>query len=262
MRKIISLLAIISLSLGVTPAFAIDNSWITSPTLNAISVTRGGVTGGGSSYAFSTQATEALVHFTGSSDQAGKFAQVNFFEFTGGVDVELQSGTAGVSSSACDHQTLGGNSHTCFFKLDAAAKATFRISFSNATADSHFKLKVLAGPNITESSDALINFVTPTNKIVAVFKDVRGISGGPGVVQFKVTSHGRASAGVKVRFSFKGVGQNLSAVNSVSDGHGLVTVYLTNLKFFRGSAIVKATVVGGTASATSQIWWYRVKYLS
>lgn len=262
MRKIISLLALISISFAVIPAYAVDNSWITSPTLNAISMTGGGVVGSGSSYAFSTQATEAFVHFSGSSSQAGKFAQVNFFDFTGGVDVELQSGTAGVSSTACDHQTLGGNSHTCFFKLDDAAKATFRMTFINATADSHFKLKVLAGPNITESMDALINFVTPTNKIVAVYKDVRGISGGPGVVQFKVTNHGRASAGVKVRFSFKGVGENLSAVNSISDRHGLVTVYLTNLRFFRGSASVKASVVGGTASAISHIWWYRVKYLS
>ena len=262
MRKIISLLALFSLSLAVTPAYATDNSWITSPSLSSISMTGGGVTGGGSSYAFSTQASDAVIHFTGSPSQAGKFAQVNLFDFTGGVAVELQSGTAGVSSTACDHQTLGGNSHTCFFKMDENSKASFRISFSNATSDSHFKLKVLAGPNISESSDALISFVTPTNKIVAVYKDVRGISGGPGVVQFKVTNHGRVSAGVKVRFSFKGVGENLSAVNSVSDKHGLVTVYLTNLKFYRGSAAVRASVVGGTASATSHIWWYRVKFLS
>jgi hypothetical protein len=261
MRKIISLLAIVSLSLAVTPAYATDNSWITSPSLSSISMTGGGVTGGGSSYAFSTQASDAVIHFTGSPSQAGKFAQVNLFDFTGGVAVELQSGTAGVSSTACDHQTLGGNSHTCFFKLDEYAKASFRITFSNATADSHLKLKVLAGPNISESSDALISFVTPTNKIVAVYKDVRGISGGPGVVQFKVTNHGRVSAGVKVRFSFKGVGENLSAVNAVSDKHGILTVYLTNLKFFRGSALVKASVVGGTASATSRIWWHKVKFV-
>ena len=225
-------------------------------------MTGGGVTGGGSAYTFSSQASDAVVHYTGGTGQAGKFAQVTFFDFTGGVGLELQSGLAGVSSTACDHQTLGGNSHTCFFQMDESAKASFRITFSNANASAHFKLKVLAGPNISESSDALISFATPTNKISAVFKNVRGIAGGPGVVQFKVTDHGKASAGVKVRLSFKGVGENLSAVNSVSDNHGLVTVYLTNLKFFRGSAKVKASVVGGSASATSYIWWYKVKFLS
>lgn len=262
MRKIFSLLTVLVLSLAAVPAYAIDNYWITSPSLSSVSITGGGVTGGGSAYSFSTQASDAVVHFTGSAGQAGKFVQINFFDFTGGVGLDLQSGTDGISSSACDHQTLGGNSHTCFFKMDDTAKASFRIAFSNATSAAHFKLKVLAGPNISESSDALISFVTPTNKIVAVYKGVRGISGGPGVVQFKVTNHGRASAGVKVKFSFKGVGENLSAVNSLSDKHGLVTVYLTNLKFFRGSATVKASVVGGTASATSHIWWYKVKYVS
>jgi hypothetical protein len=261
MRKLALFLATLISLLSVTPASATDNAWITSPSLGSISMTGGGVTGSGSAYSFSTQATEGVVHFTGNQSQAGKFAQVNFFDFTGGVGLELESGTAGVSSTACDHQTLGGNSHTCFFKLDDNAKAAFRITFSNASSAGHFKLKVLAGPNITESSDALISFIQPMNKIVAVYKNVRGIAGGPGVVQFKVTDQGRVSAGVKVKLTSTGIGENLSTHLALSDSHGLVTVYLTNLKFWRGSATVKASVVGGTARASATIWWFKVKYL-
>lgn len=261
MRKIVSLIIVFCLSLASVPAHALDNTWITSPSLSSISVTGGGAEPSGSGYAISTQAVSVTMHYTGGVSVANKFAQVSFFDFVGGVGLNLASGESGVSSTACDHQTLGGNSHTCFFRLDDSGNASFEMTLSNLTTGGAFKYKLLAGPNIQESQDGLITFVVPTNKIAPVFKNVRGISGGPGAIQFRVTLHGKPSAGVRVKFSFKGVGENLSALNGVSDKRGLVTVYLTNLKFQRGSAVVKARVIGGTAIATGYVWWHKVKFL-
>jgi len=261
MRKIIISLVAFSLAFCASPALAIDNSWITSPTISAVTIQGGGAEPSASGYSVSTQAQSVTLKFTGTAAQAGKFAQVNFFAFVGGVNLDLVAGNDGVSSTACDRQTLGGNSHTCFFKLDANSTATFPLLLSNMSSASQFKYKVLAGPNITESTDGIISFVTPKNKIVPVLQNVRGIAGGPGATQFLVTSKGKPSAGVRVKFSFTGVGENLSAVNATSNKKGIVTVYLTNLKFHRGSAKITAKVVGGQAKAVSYNWWFKVKYL-
>jgi len=261
MRKIFSFLLVCLALFGASPALAIDNSWITNPSLSAVSLSGGGAQASGSGYELSTQAQTATFTFTGTQAQAGKFAQVNFFDFTGGVTLNLVGGPDGVSSTACDHQTLGGNSHTCFFKLDNNSKATFPLLLSNLSTIGHFKYKVLAGPNITESADGLVSFSTPTNKIKPVLLNVRGIAGGPGATQFLVTNHGKPSEGVRVKFTFTGVGENLSALNGVSDKNGMVTVYLTNLKFYKGSAKVTARVVGSHAKAVGCIWWFKVKYL-
>ena len=261
MRKLLTILITVTMAMVATPALAIVDTWITSPTLSAVTISGGGAKANGAGYILSTQAQTATLKFTGTAGQAGKFAQINFFDFVGGVGLELVSGPAGVSSTACDQQTLGGNRHTCYFKLDENSIATIPLILSNASTAGHFKYKVLAGPNITESSDGLITFSQPTNKIAPVLLNVRGIAGGPGATQFRVTDRGKAAAGVRVKFTFTGIGENLSAVNAISDKNGLVTVYLTNLKFFRGSAKVTARVVGGHAKAVAFIWWSKVKYL-
>jgi hypothetical protein len=261
MRKLFSSLFALALVFGASPALAVDNSWITSPTISAVTISGGGAQAKGAGYELSTQAQRVTLKFTGTASQAGKFAQINFFDFAGGVGLDLVSGPAGVSSTACDHQTLGGNSHTCFFKLDENSTATIPMILSNTTTAGRFKYKVLAGPNISESSDGQISFAQPTNKIRAVIANIRGISGGPGATQFLVTNHGKASSGVRVKFSFTGVGENLSAISAESDKNGLVTVYLTNLKFFKGSAKVTARIVGGHEKASAFIWWHKVKYL-
>jgi hypothetical protein len=261
MRKVIVFLTSLALVFGASPALAIDNTWITSPTISAVSIQGGGAQATGAGYSISTQAQTATLMFRGTVAQAGKFAQINFYQFVGGVDLELIPGANGVSSNACDQQTLGGNRHTCFFKLDENSVATIPLKFSNVSRAATLKYKVLAGPNITESSDGIISFSAPTNKIAPVLKDVRGIAGGPGAVQFKVSKNGKATSGIRVKFSFSGVGENLSPVNAVSNKNGLVTVYLTNLKFHRGSAKITARVVGGASKASAYIWWTKVKYL-
>ena len=251
----------VTMAMVATPALAIVDTWITSPTLSAVTISGGGAKSNGAGYVLSTQAQTATLKFTGTAGQAGKFAQINFYDFVGGVGLELVSGPAGVSSTACDHQTLGGNSHTCFFQLDENSIATIPLILSNATTAGHLKYKVLAGPNISESADGTISFRTPTNKIVPVLLNVRGIAGGAGATQFRVTDRGKVSAGVRVKLTFSGVGENLSAVYAVSNKKGLVTVYLTNLKFYRGSAKITARVVGGATKAVAYIWWFKVKYL-
>lgn len=261
MRKIVSSVIAFALMFGASPAMAIDNTWITSPTRFAVSIQGGGAEVTGAGYSISTQAQSVSLKFTGTAAQAGKFAQINFFDFVGGVSLDLVPGNDGPSSSACDRQTLGGNSHTCFFKLDANSTATFPLLLSNMSSAGHFKYKVLAGPNITESTDGIISFVTPKNKIAPVLLNVRGIAGGPGATQFLVTNKGKPSAGVRVKFTFTGVGENLSALNATSDKNGIVTVYLTNLKFYKGSTKITARVIGGREKAVAYIWWFKVKYL-
>lgn len=261
MRKNLSSFIALVLLFGASPALAIDNTWITSPTRFAVSIQGGGAEVTGAGYSISTQAQSVTLKFSGTAAQAGKFVQINFFDFVGGVNLDLVAGNDGPSSTACDRQTLGGNSHTCFFKLDANSTATFPLLLSNMSSAGQFKYKVLAGPNITESTDGIISFVTPKNKIAPVLLNVRGIAGGPGATQFLVTNKGKPSAGVRVKFTFTGVGENLSALNATSDKNGIVTVYLTNLKFYKGSAKITARVIGGREKAVAYIWWFKVKYL-
>ena len=260
MKRILTVLLVFIALASASPASAIDNSWITNPSLSAIRLTGTGASGSGSSYALSTQALHPVMAYDGGLSQAGKFAQVSFFDFTGNVSLELTSGSNGVSSTACDHQTLGGNSHTCFFRMDDQGKATFALTLSNTSVDAHFKFLVLAGPNITQSGVSQVSFVRPLETITPVLKSTRGMSGGAGVVQFKVLSAGVPAPGITVDLRASGVGENLSASTATSDSRGLVVVYLSNFAARAGTGTITASVVGGSSSAQAKIVWSQVNF--
>lgn len=255
MRKILSLLAAAALTFSVTPAQAVDNTWITNPQLSAVTLTGSNIKTISGGYIVSTQTTFFDVNYTAPSGNAGKFAQLSFFDFTGPIGLTFAANSSGTSSVGCDPQVLSSDIHACYFRLDAYGKAKIRGTLTNANAQGAFKFKILAGPNIQQSGVAQVLFAAPTNKVAAVATTSKAMLGGAGLAQFKVTQDGKLTAGIRVAVSFKGVGAYLSTTVATSDSKGLVTVYLSNQKKTKGSSIVTVKIEGGTATAKSTIAW-------
>ncbi len=255
MRKITTIIAALALTLVALPAHAYNNTWIVAPQLSAVKVVATNANTLSTGYALSTQSTGFDFVYTAPTGNGGKFAQINMFDVTGSLGINLAANASGTSSTGCDPQVLSSDTHTCFFRLDGAGKASIHASLSNVSADGAFKFKILAGPNIQESGIAQVLFVAPTNKVVAVSATSKAMLGGAGFAQFKVTQDGKVAAGIRVAVSFKGVGSFLSTAVATSDSKGLVTVYLCNLKKTKGSSVVSVKIDGGTASAKSTINW-------
>ena len=254
MRKLLALLAAAALTFSATPAQA-DATWITNPQLSAVVLTGANIKPNAGGYIMSTQTTFFDIDYTAPSGNAGKFAQLSFFDFTGPVGLTFAANSSGTSSVGCDPQVLSSDIHACYFRLDGYGKAKIRGTLTNASALGAFKFKILAGPNIQQSGVAQVLFVAPTNKVAAVATTSKAMLGGAGMAQFKVTQDGKPTAGIRVAVSFKGVGAYLSTAVATSDSKGLVTVYLSNQKKTKGSSVVTVKVEGGTATAKSTIAW-------
>ena len=254
MRKLLTLIAAIALTFSVTPAQA-DSTWITNPQLSAVVLSGSNIKSIAGGYIMSTQATSFDINYTAPSGNAGKFAQLSFFDFTGPIGMTMAANSSGTSSVACDPQVLSSDTHACYFRLDGYGQAQIRATLSNVNPQGAFKFKILAGPNIQESGIAQVLFVAPTNKISAVAATSKAMLGGAGMAQFKVTQDGKLTAGIRVAVSFKGVGAYLSTAIATSDSKGLVTVYLSNQKKTKGSSVVTVKIDGGTATAKSMISW-------
>lgn len=255
MRKILTLLTALALTFSVSPAQAVDNTWITNPQLTAISLSGSNVKAIAGGYVMSTQVSSFDINYTAPSGNAGKFAQLSFFDFTGPIGLTMAANPSGTSSIACDPQVLSSDTHACYFRLDGYGKAKIRATLSNVNPQGAFKFKILAGPNIQQSGIAQVLFVAPTNKITPVSTTSKAMLGGAGLAQFKVTQDGKLTGGIRVAVSFKGVGAYLSTTVATSDSKGVVTVYLSNQKKTKGSSVVTVKVQGGTASAKSTISW-------
>ncbi|MFM7030769.1 MAG: hypothetical protein ACKOWK_06875 [Micrococcales bacterium] len=256
MRRVLATLLVLLLAgIAATPAQAVDNTWITNPSLSAVTLGGTNIVSVGTGFNLSTQANGFSFKYAGAPSQAGRFAQINIFDVAGGVTINLAANVSGSSSVACDPQVLSSDTHTCFFRLDGNAKAEIPVTLSKVSAQAAFKFKILAGPNIQESAISQVNFVSPTNTIAAVAKSVRGPRGGAAIVQFKVTQGNIASPNIRVSVSFTGVGAYLSATSALSDSDGLVTVYLSDLKRAKGKAVISAQIDGGTSAGTSTITW-------
>jgi hypothetical protein len=256
MRRVLTTFLLLLLAgITATPAQATDNTWITGPNLSAVTLVGPNITSRTNGFNLSTQATGFVFAYTGAPSQAGKFAQINIFDVTGGTTISLAANTSGTTSVACDPQVLSSDTHTCFFRLDGNAKANIPVTLSGVSSQSAFKFKILAGPNIQESAISQVNFVSPTNDVKAVKASTTGQLGGAAVVQFKVTQSGVATSAIRVNVSFTGVGAYLSSTSLLSDTDGLVTAYLSNLKKKKGKAVVTVQVDGGTSSASATITW-------
>ncbi len=255
MRRIITLATIVATLFTSSPALAFDNTWINGPSLSAVKLVGNNIKVLGTGFNISTQSSGFDMEYTGVALFGGRFAQINIFDVTGGVTLTLASNASGTSSIGCDPQVLSSDTHTCFFRLDGSAKAKIHVTVANATAQSAFKYKVLAGPNIQESAIAQVNFVVPTNTIKAVTSSAKAMIGGAGAVQFKVMQDGKVAANIRVAVSYKGMGENLSTETAMSNSKGLVTIYLTNLAKKKGTSVVTAKIDGATAKATASIVW-------
>lgn len=255
MRRTITLLATFALTLVALPAHALNSSWISNPQISAVKVETTNVTTLSNGFSLSTQSTGFDFVYTAPAGNGGKFAQINIFDVAGSLVLGLAANTVGTSSIGCDPQVLSSDTHTCFFKLDGLGQARIHASLANVTSQGGFKYKILAGPNIQESAIAQVLFVPPTNKIAAVKSSVKALVGGAGVLQFRVTQDGKATPGIRVTATFKGLGSFLSSSTSTSDSKGVVTFYLSNFTKTKGSSVISVKVEGGAASSKASILW-------
>lgn len=254
-RLLTTLLFAVFATATVSPAQATDNTWITNPNLNTVSLAGNNIAVNGTGYNLSTQLNAFAFKYSGAPSQAGKFAQINIFDVTGGLVINLASNVSGSSSVACDPQVLASDTHTCFFRLDGNAKADLPVTLANVSAQGAFKFKILAGPNIQESAIAQVNFVSPTNTVKALAASVKAPRGGAAIVQFKVLQGSVIAPNVRLSVSFTGVGAYLSATSVTSDANGLATIYLSNLKKTKGKAVISVLVDGGASNAKATITW-------
>jgi hypothetical protein len=247
-------IAIVALGLtGLTPAQA-DSSWISGPNLNSIGFVSVGATKTGTGVSLSSQASEFTLTYTSSSASAGKFAQVNFFEISQGLQMIL-SATPMASPTGCEQQVLAGDSHSCMFKLDGAGSAAIKVTLLGTSTSSSFKYLLLSGPNIAQTQPGIATFIAPKSTVKPVFASVKALAGGASVLKFKLAEGAKASTGVKVSIALKGIGDNLSAATATSDSKGFVWVYVANTSGKKGTSTVTVSVIGTAAKALATIKW-------
>ncbi len=245
--------ALFAASAVASPAMA-DNTWISGPNLSAISIVAPSAVTVGSGVTLSTQTSTFTLNYHGSVNDAGKFAQVNFFDISADLGVTLAS-TPVASSTGCDQQVLGGNSHSCMFKLDGAGSASIVATVTGATSSAAMKFLLLSGPNINQTGAANITFALPKTSLKAVATTVKALAGGAAVVKFKFLDGAKAAASIRAAVAVKGISDHVSATSVLSDSQGYVWVYVANLKKKRGTSTITLTIDGTATKATSTIKW-------
>lgn len=252
--RVFSAALVATLSLSVlTPAQA-DATWISGPSLSTISFTSVGSTKTASGVSLSSQAADFTLIYTSSAASAGKFAQVNFFEVSQGLQMILNA-TPMASPTGCEQQVLAGNSHSCMFKLDGAGSAAIKVTLIGASTSSSFKYLLLSGPNIAQTDPGIATFVAPKSTVKPLAASVKALAGGASVLRFKLAEGAKASTGVKVSIALKGIGDNLSAATATSDSKGFVWVYVANTTAKKGTSTITVSVIGTAAKASATIKW-------
>ncbi len=252
-RTVAALIAAIVTFAGVTPASA-DASWISGPNLNAISFLSVGATKTAGGVSLSSQAADFTIVYTSSSASAGKFAQVNFFEISSGLQI-LLTATPMASPTGCEQQVLAGDSHSCMFKLDGAGSAAIKVTLIGTSTASSFKYLLLSGPNIAQTQPGIATFIAPKSTVKPVVALVKALAGGASVLKFKLAEGSKASTGVKVAIALKGIGDNLSAATATSDSKGFVWVYVANTSGKKGISTVTVSVIGTAAKGSATVKW-------
>ncbi|NBY44183.1 MAG: hypothetical protein EBQ61_05415 [Micrococcales bacterium] len=252
-------LAVIAASLIPITTASADNTWISRPSLSTVSLVAPATTRVGFNSTLSTQTTSFVLTYKGSVSDAGKFAQINFFDFTSGVNVTM-TGTPLASPTGCNQQVLGADSHSCMFSLDSSGSAAIPVTISGVTTSSSFKYILLSGPNITQTDPAIVTFAAPRSTIKAVATSIRAPVGGAVLVRFRIADGATLMADMKVDLSFKGLGSNPSALSTTSDSQGIVFFYLANLTTKKGTSVVTAVISGTQIKATATVTWANAKY--
>ena len=238
-----------------TPARA-DNTWISGPSLSHVSILAPGAVTAGTGVTLSTQTSTFTLNYHSSAADAGKFAQVNFFDFSAGLNLALTSSNP-ASPTGCDQQVLGGNSHSCMFKLDGTGSANVSGVISGATKSSAMKYILLSGPNIAQTDPANISFAVPNTTVKSLAATTKALAGGAAVVRFKFADGAVAAASIRATVSVAGIADHISATSVVSDSQGYVWVYVANIKKKLGISTVTVAVDGGSSSAKAAIKWVK-----
>ncbi|MEO0024118.1 MAG: hypothetical protein RL196_559 [Actinomycetota bacterium] len=249
----IGAIAFAATSAIASPALA-DNTWISGPTLTRVAISTTGAVATSSGFTLSTQTTSFTLTYRGPAGDAGKFAQVNFFDLSSGLSIALTS-TPTASSTGCDQQVLGGDSRSCMFKLDGSGSANINGTLAGVTSASALKYHLLSGPNIAQTGDANIAFAVPNTTVKAVATSVKAMVGGAGVVRFRFFNGKVAAGSVKANVSLKGRGDHLSSTTVTSDSNGYAWVYVASLSKKTGLSTVTVTVDGTANKAVASIKW-------
>ncbi len=256
-RSIALAAAVLTLASGAfaaRPALAVDNTWISGPSLTHVSILATGAVASGTGVTLSTQTTTFTLSYRSSAADSGKFAQVNFFDLTSGLTLALTSANP-ASSAGCDQQVLGGNSHSCMFKLDGTGSADVTGVFGGVTASAALKYQLLSGPNIAQTNPANISFALPHNTVKALAATSKVMAPGAAVLRFRFYDGAVAAASIRATVALSGIGDHISATSVVSDSKGYVWVYVANLKKKFGTSTVTLTVEGTSATAKTTIKW-------
>jgi len=219
----------------------------------------------GAGSAFMPVATTSLVfHYTSIADYAGKFAHIQFFDFTTGLNVVVPAGSAN-SSTSCDPGPAPG--HGCYVQLDAAGSATFTVNITGSALDRIFRYQVSGAGGyssrsvtVTAHDVALANCAT--SKILAQSPAASGTSGTTMNVTFTVVdSASRPCQGKAVTFTATGWG-TLGTSSGTSDAQGHVTASISSDTSTADKTMsVKAATVnykGATVTATAAAKWLKI----
>ena len=236
-----------------SPAQA-DNTWISGPSLTHVGITATGAVTTNSGFTLSTQTSNFTLTYRGSAGDAGKFAQVNFFDLSTGLSVVLSS-TPTASSTGCDQQVLGGDSRSCMFKLDGSGSANINGTLAGVTGSSAMKYILLSGPNIAQTSPANIAFATPNTIVKAIITNTKAMIGGAAVVRFRFFNGSVAAPSVKATVALKGRGDHISNTSVTSDANGYAWVYVASLSKKSGTSTITVTVDGTSNKAVANIKW-------
>jgi len=248
-------LALASTATVASPAQA-DSTWISGPSLTHVSILATGAVGVGTGVTLSTQTTTFTLSYHSSAADSGKFAQVNFFDLTPGLGLSLTSSNPS-SSTGCDQQVLGGNAHSCMFKVDTTGSAAISGVFSSVTSSASLKYLLLSGPNIAQTDPANISFALPHNTVRALAATSKVMAPGAAVLRFRFYDGAVAAASIRATVALTGIGDHISATSVVSDSNGYVWVYVAHPKKKFGASTVTVTVDGTASKAVATIKWVK-----
>ena len=252
--RVLAIALVATLAGLIAPPAQANTSWISGPSLSAISFVSVGSTPTASGVSLSSQAADFTMVYTSSAANAGKFAQVNFFEISVGLQMLLAASPM-ASPTGCEQQVLAGDSHSCMFKLDGAGSAAIKVTLIGTSTASSFKYILLSGPNIAQTQPGIATFSAPKSTVKPVLASVKALAGGASVLKFKLSEGARVSTGVKVSIALKGIGDNLSAATATSDSKGFVWIYVANTSAKKGTSTVTVSVIGTAAKGSATIKW-------
>lgn len=208
--------------------------------------------------------TSLRFRYTSVADYAGKFAHIQFFDFSTGLDVMVPAGTAN-SSTSCDPGPAPG--HGCYLQLDSAGSASFTVAITGAAAERMFRYQVSGVGGYASTSvavtarDALVP-ACATAKILAQSAAASATSGTTTSVAFTVVdSAGRPCQGKSVTFAATGWGV-AGSTTTTTDALGRVSVSASSVAATSDKSMtVKATTVtakGAKVTASASIKWLKV----